>query len=63
MITLILLSGLLLTGGIVMLLEIWNAPEGFQDRDGFHVIWKNNSPETRDVSAVWAGLSELVVAH
>jgi hypothetical protein len=34
----LLLSALLVVGGVVLYREIHNAPEGFEDRDGFHFV-------------------------
>ena len=48
-----LLAGLLLCGAIVMAAEIRNAPEAYEDEEGFHILWQNNHPETADVACVW----------
>lgn len=29
------------------------APEGYEDEDGFHLLWKNNRPDARDVACIW----------
>jgi hypothetical protein len=36
---------------IVVLMR--QAPEGYEDEQGFHIDWKNNAPEIRDVACVW----------
>ncbi len=46
-----------------MLFEIGNAPEGYQDTSGFNVVWRNNSPKIRDVSAVWVNVSSVGGTH
>jgi hypothetical protein len=30
------------------------APEGYEDEEGFHIHWVNNSPDIRDVACIWA---------
>ncbi len=40
----------------VVAIALRNAPEGYEDEDGFHFlesIWCNNSPEARDIACVW----------
>ena len=48
---------LLLTAGfcgvVFMLLELRDAPEGFEDEGGFHYAWRNNSPEVSNISCIW----------
>jgi hypothetical protein len=41
-------------GMLVMLAGIQRAPEGYEDEEGFHICWKNNDPDIRDVACVWA---------
>ena len=53
------LSALLIAGLIVMTVELRNAPEGREDESGFHYVWRNFTPDTRDVACVWATLSEV----
>jgi hypothetical protein len=36
-----------------MLVGMRHAPEGYEDDQGFHIYWKNNDPELRDVACVW----------
>jgi len=36
-----------------MLAAMQRAPEGYEDKEGFHIYWKNNDPEIRDVACVW----------
>jgi hypothetical protein len=50
----LVLSALLLAGFIVMTVELHNAPEGREDESGFHYVWRNFTPETRDVACIWA---------
>jgi hypothetical protein len=35
-----------------------SAPEGYQDESGFHHLWCNNTPQTRDVVCIWKTLGE-----
>ena len=53
----ILATTLLLTGlssGLVLLgLALHDAPEGFEDENGFQVLWRNNEPTLLDVACVW----------
>jgi hypothetical protein len=58
MTTLVVLSALLIAGMIVMTVELRNAPEGREDEAGFHFVWRNFTPQTRDVACVWATRSE-----
>jgi len=40
----------------VIAIALRNAPEAYEDEDGFHqlqTIWCNNSPDARDVACVW----------
>ena len=40
----------------VIAIALRNAPEACEDEDGFHyleTIWRNNSPDTRNVACVW----------
>jgi hypothetical protein len=48
-------------GILVMLVGLRYAPEGYEDPEGFHIHWRNNAPEIRDVACVWvsAGQSRL----
>ena len=54
----IVLSALLVAGLIVMTVELRNAPEGREDESGFHYVWRNFTPETRDVACIWATRAE-----
>lgn len=58
MTTLLVLSSLLIAGMIVMTVELRNAPEGREDEAGFHYVWRNFTPHTRDVACVWATAAE-----
>jgi hypothetical protein len=59
MTTLLVLSALLIAGMIVMTVELRNAPEGREDETGFHYVWRNFTPHTRDVACVWAPMAEV----
>ncbi len=59
MTTLIVLSALLIVGLIVMTVELRDVPEGRQDETGFHYVWRNFTPRTRDVACVWATMKEV----
>ena len=45
--------GLYAFGLTAMLAAMQRAPEGYEDKEGFHIYWKNNDPEIRDVACVW----------
>ena len=54
MTTILLLAAIFLVlGAAFLLVELRNAPEGFQSDEGFNIVWKNNLPEIEDVSCVW----------
>jgi hypothetical protein len=57
MITLSFLAGIGLCGLVFMLVELRDAPEGYQDQGGFHFVWRNNRPEVPDISCIWGGRS------
>ena len=59
MTTLIIFAALLIVGMIITNVEIQRAPEGRQDENGFHYVWRNFTPDTRDVACIWATLSEV----
>ena len=40
-------------GFTAMFVMMRQAPEGYEDQEGFHIHWKNNDPEVRDVACVW----------
>jgi hypothetical protein len=54
MITFVLLINIFLIGGIVTAVELRTAPEAYQNKDGFHLVWTNNAPEKCDVAAIWS---------
>jgi hypothetical protein len=58
MTSLLVLSALLIAGMIVMTVELRNAPEGREDASGFHYVWRNFTPHTRDVACVWTTMAE-----
>ena len=58
MITLSFLLGLGLCGILFMLVELRDAPEGFQDDRGFHFVWQNNRPEAANISCIWAARAD-----
>ena len=41
-------------GMLAIVAGMQNSPEGYEDEEGFHIRWANNSPEIRDVACVWA---------
>ncbi len=65
MITISLLGGIALCGIVLMLLEMRNAPEGYEDESGFHIWWHNNRPDIVDVSCIWTNAAETdsTVSH
>ena len=52
MTALLLLSGTFLIGGILMLVELYRAPEGYQNRGGFYFIWRNHTGAGADVATI-----------
>jgi hypothetical protein len=50
----------LVLGVVFILVELRNAPEGFQTEDGFNIVWRNYSPDVEDVSCVWTPVSDRV---
>ena len=40
-------------GAIVLSIGIRNAPEGYEDEGGFHLVWRNNDPEAADIACIW----------
>lgn len=54
MITLISILTVVMAGStIALMLALFNAPEGYEDEQGFHLTWANNSPDIPDVACVW----------
>lgn len=52
--TLIFLSaGIFFAGLAVMVLGLRDAPEGFEDQNGFHYLWRNDAPEKANVRCIW----------
>ena len=49
----LLLLTVIVFGTALMIWELKEAPEGYQDEEGFHVVWRNNAMHTRDVCCVW----------
>jgi hypothetical protein len=48
----------MLCGTAAMVFAMFNAPEGYEDESGFHIVWANNSPEIPDIACVWvAGMA------
>jgi hypothetical protein len=48
-----LFGGLFAVATALLLYEMHNAPEGYEDETGFHFVWRNNTPEAADVVCVW----------
>ncbi|MGB8169495.1 MAG: hypothetical protein WCF18_18490 [Chthoniobacteraceae bacterium] len=48
-----LIGGVFALGAACLAVGIYNAPEGYEDETGFHVLWRNNSPEVADVACIW----------
>lgn len=63
MATLIILSSLIIVGGIITSVELHRAPEGRQDGETFHYVWRNFTPDTQDVACIWATLAEVSGVH
>ena len=56
----ILTLGLLtvfLSGLAVMLIELRDAPEGYQDAGEFHVLWRNDRSDVSNIVCIWTGQS------
>ena len=56
----ILTLGLLtvfLSGLTLMLVELRNAPEGYQEAGAFHILWRNDRPEASNIVCIWSGQS------
>ena len=56
---LLTVAGFFLLGLIPVVNGIRFAPEGIENESGFNLIWRNNSPEIRDVSCVWVSASTV----
>ena len=56
---LLIIAGFFLLGLIPVVNGIRFAPEGIENWSGFNLIWRNNSPEIRDVSCVWVSASTV----
>jgi len=50
---LILLGAFYAVGALAMAVAAHNAPEGWQDETGFHILWRNDDPDRADVACVW----------
>jgi hypothetical protein len=55
MIALILLSAIVLPSGALMLAELRNAPEGYEDESGFHPVQIKDAPNQSEGSPAWVG--------
>jgi hypothetical protein len=42
-----------ITGAVVLVYSLVDAPEGFEDQAGFQVVWRNNRPDAKDVVCIW----------
>ena len=54
----ILTLGLLavfLSGFTAMLHGLRNAPEGYQTGGQFHLLWRNDRPDTSNIVCIWSG--------
>jgi hypothetical protein len=56
MMTVFILAGIYVSGFALMALGMRDAPEGYEDEQGFHWIWRNNSADAADICCVWAVL-------
>jgi len=59
LITSVLLFTALLAGLYLTLRELFNAPEAYENENGFQAIWVNVSPTVRNVSCVWLADGDL----
>lgn len=41
-----------------MLVELRNAPEGYQADGEFHLVWRNDRPDVSNIVCIWAGQKE-----
>src|ERR1700722_11172265 len=48
-----LLALLLVAGYVLLFVSLRDAPEGYEDADGFHSLWCNKRAELQDVSCIW----------
>ena len=56
----ILTLGLLtvfLSGLVVMIVEIRDAPEGYQEDGEFHILWRNDRSDVSNNVCIWTGQS------
>ena len=56
---LLIVAGFFILGLLPVVNGIRHAPEGIEDASGFNLVWRNNSPEIRDVSCVWVSASTV----
>jgi hypothetical protein len=45
-------AGLVLSFWTILTL-LHNAPEGFEDENGFNVVWRNNTDDAKNVMCIW----------
>lgn len=49
-----LISAVMVSGLVVLLVGLRDAPEAEQTlENGFQIVWRNHNPESQDVACIW----------